>query len=51
MANYNDIKYNFSTSSNATGLGGSWKLIKTQTVSSSVATLQILNLVYNGLQE
>ena len=43
MANYKDIKYNFSTSSNATGLGGSWKLIKTQTVSSSVAAVDFIH--------
>ena len=31
MANYKDIKFNFTTSTSATGLGGAWKLIKTQT--------------------
>ena len=43
MANYNDIKYPSAVSSNATGLGGSWTLIKTQTVSSSVAAVDFIN--------
>jgi|TARA_B100001094_G_scaffold296929_1_gene319528 hypothetical protein len=43
MANYKDIKYNFSTSSNASGLGGAWILIKTQTVSSSVAAVDFIH--------
>ena len=43
MANYKDIKYNFSTSSNATGLGGAWILLKTQTVSSSVAAVDFIH--------
>ena len=43
MANYKDIKYNFTASSNATGLGGAWKLIKTQTVSSSVAAVDFIH--------
>ena len=43
MANYKDIKYNFSTSSNATGLGGAWILIKTQTVSSGVAAVDFIH--------
>ena len=34
MANYNDIKYPNAVSSNATGLGGAWTHIKTQTVTS-----------------
>ena len=43
MANYKDIKFNFTTSTSATGLGGAWKLIKTQTVSSSVAALDFIH--------
>ena len=43
MANYKDIKFNFTTSTSATGLGGACKLIKTQTVSSSVAALDFIH--------
>ena len=43
MANYKDIKYNFTASSNATGVGGAWTLIKTQTVSTAVAAVDFIH--------
>ena len=43
MANYKDIKFNFTTSNSATGLGGAWTLIKTQTVSTSVAAVDFIH--------
>lgn len=43
MANYKDIKYNFAASSTATGVGGAWNLIKTQTVSTAVAAVDFID--------
>lgn len=43
MANYKDIKYNFTASDDASGVGGGWILLKTQTITSAVAAVDFIH--------